>query len=258
MKKIIFIIAFIPVFIFAQCPTIDHPDLQTSPVWKSGSPNAIINLSNDCKIELEWCWRIVNGKKQIMLGKRYYKYTGSSSPFDFFGKISCIVAGLASETSKMTNEAATYEIIINLAPKIFEWGEYESLPCFDKDGNQQWSESIEIFESKCKTEQIYDTYNRYWYDMPCEGSGYCKVETKYCWGTKIDSEGDRVPWPYTERTILNSTSDQDCDLLGGPYDSNECYPLQCYGTHSHPVVSIEDILTLTDQQFYIGDIYYEN
>ncbi|MFA7326299.1 MAG: hypothetical protein WC121_06510 [Candidatus Kapaibacterium sp.] len=194
----------------AQCNWIPN-GVSTTPAWTPGTPNTRVHITASCWVEYEWCYRTVNGKKEIILGRQV---VSGSTPWWWFS--SCL--NEYNKKKALMHDRAV-SVIVNQM-NIFGDGSISECPNYN-------NKFYDVYSAKCLSEAYYEwtTQGGRLVKSPCNTEGYCKYEYKYCY---VINNG--VQYSTFQRTLI-TTGGTECP--GDYYEpitqqTYDCYPGDCF------------------------------
>ena len=220
------------------------PGVSDTPAWTEGNPVRVrVHDEYEVYAEYDVCWRVnSNGEKEVILGE--YRLVGIGSPGIGLYEIADI---LWRQHIKQVNiEEILFDYAVGqtiVSQNVF--GDDDILKCPNYK-NKYYN----VFKATCISEPYYDFKNNEGrlIQTPCDGSGYCKYEYKYCY-KEIDGQ---LVATYS-KTLMEHIGTQcpETYVNIGNGKVFKCFPKMCYPDRKDiKLVNELDILTYDDAHYY--------
>lgn len=240
MKKIIFSFFIVFTLLMAvnselKSQTCWLPNgVSNTPAWTSATVR--VNITGNCWVIYEYCFRTVGGVNQIVMGKR--TITGRTG---FWSFSSC-----SHEFNK--RQEMVFDRAVGGALNL-SFGAFENTPACPTLTPPVY----QIYAASCITVPYYNypTGNGEKVQSPCSQDGFCVYTYQYCYKT-INGKLTSV---LTKKLITNNGA----QCPGTYYDSNtnnhyDCFPKDCFPTRINVFDPTEDHIQdpiLDDLNFYL-------
>lgn len=247
MKKILVLVSLF-VFLafsnaFAECKL--PPGVSDTPAWTEGDP-VRVRVDDEYEVYAEYtvCWRINSkGEKEVILGD--YRLIGiATSPLNMFDSLYELLWRLYIAQENRGEILFDYAVgQVTVSQNVFRDEKILECPNYK---NKYYN----VFKATCISEPYYDFKDNEGrlIQTPCDGSGYCKYEYKYCYKS-IDG---KVVATYS-KTLMEHIGTQcpDTYVNIGNGKVFKCFPEMCYPDRKDiKMIDEIDVLKYDDSHYY--------